>query len=92
MDFSALERSQGTIGIREILACLRQTGKLPRRTSRRNTTLRPARTSAVSLRKRVNMPNGSVPPYGSKFLQETSDLTRLEGKAGKSRRRMVSDR
>ena len=42
-------------------------GKLPRRTSRRNTTLRrEAITSAVLIRKRGNRPNGSVSPWGSK--------------------------
>ena len=50
-----------------IIALSQQAGKLPRRTSRRNTALRRgAITSAVLLRKRGNIPFRSVPPQGSK--------------------------
>ena len=59
----ATEEDGRPFGIGVTLACLQQAGKLPRRTSRRNTTLRRgARTSAVLLRKRGNIPNGSEPP------------------------------
>ena len=50
-------RNWGDIGLPS------QARKLPRRTSRQNTTLRRgAITSAVLLRKRGNIPNGSLPP------------------------------
>ena len=57
------EEDGGPFGIDVTLACLQQAGKLPKRASHRNTTLgRVARTSAVLLRKRGNIPNGSEPP------------------------------
>ena len=73
------------------LPCLQKAGKLPRRTRRRNTTLkRGARISAVLLRKRGNVPNGSVPPWGSKSNKRR--LTSLDLESGsKPQRRLVNE-
>ena len=50
-----------------IFAILPQTGKLPKRLNRRNTTARQkVRASAVYFKKRRNIPNGSVPPQESR--------------------------
>ena len=74
------EEDGGPLGIDMTLAFLQQAGKLPKRTSHRNTTLgRVARTSAVLLRKRGNMPDGSEPPQGSKSNKRR--LTSLDMKA-----------
>ena len=58
----------------------------------RNTTLRRgARTSAVLWRKRWTIPKWVSDPIRIKVFKETPDLTRPEGKGGKSRSRMASE-
>ena len=62
------------------LKTLQQRGKLTKRRSRQNTTgRRGAGTSAVLFNKRVNIPNGSVPPKESR--SSSSHLTSRDLKA-----------
>ena len=87
------QKRTGPFGIGVTLACLQQAWKLPRRTSRRNTALRRgAITSAVLLRKRGNIPIGSVPPYGSKSNKRRLTSLDLNAKVGEKKRKYAKHR
>ena len=70
---------------------LQQAGKPPRRTSRQNTTKSSGQNISCSLKKKAKHTQWVRAPKMDQVQQEMPDLTRPEGKGGKSQRRMVSE-